>query len=97
MTDIREDSQGGSARDDIGRIGEGTVQARDGLGPFGRLGLFIRQIVAELRKVHRPTRVELVGYTVTLIVFVLVVMAYIAALDFGFGRLVLAIFGGGSQ
>lgn len=96
MTDIREDSQGGPSRDDIGRIGEGTVQAQGGLGPLGRLGLFIRQIVAELRKVHRPTRVELIGYTMTLIVFVLAVMAYVAALDFGFGRVVLAIFGGGS-
>ena len=60
----------------------------------GGLLLFLRQVVAELRKVVRPTRDELVAYTSVVLVFVTAVMIYISILDFGFGRLVLWAFGG---
>jgi preprotein translocase subunit SecE len=56
--------------------------------------LYLRQVVAELRKVVRPTRTELITYTSVVLVFVLVVMLYVSALDFGFGQLVLWAFGG---
>ena len=65
-------------------------------GRRGRgLGLFLRQVVAELRKVVRPTRSELITYTTVVLVFVLAVMAFVSVLDFGFGKLVLWVFGGG--
>lgn len=56
--------------------------------------LYLRQVIAELRKVVRPTRTELITYTSVVLVFVLVVMLYVSALDFGFGQLVLWAFGG---
>jgi preprotein translocase subunit SecE len=56
--------------------------------------LFLRQVIAELRKVVRPTRNELVTYTSVVLVFVLVVMLYVSVLDYGFGRFVLWAFGG---
>ncbi len=56
--------------------------------------LFLRQVVAELKKVVRPTRNELITYTTVVLVFVLAVMAYTSALDYGFGKLVLWAFGG---
>ena len=37
---------------------------------FGSIGLFVRQVVAELRKVVRPTRNELITYTSVVLVFV---------------------------
>ena len=58
-----------------------------------RISLYYRQIVAELRKVIWPTRKELVTYTTVVIVFVLFVIAFVSALDLGFGQLVLRIFG----
>ncbi|HEU4912792.1 MAG TPA: preprotein translocase subunit SecE [Actinomycetes bacterium] len=58
-----------------------------------RISLFYRQVVAELRKVIWPTRRELVTYTSVVIVFVLVVIAYVSVLDFGFAKAILAIFG----
>lgn len=67
--------------------------ARKGL--FARLALFLRQVVAELKKVVRPTRKELVTYTSVVLVFVLVVMVYVSALDFGFRELVGWAFGNG--
>jgi preprotein translocase subunit SecE len=64
-------------------------------GFFGRIGLFFRQVDSELRKVVRPTRSELITYTSVVLVFVTAVMAFVSVLDYGFGHLVLLVFGGG--
>jgi preprotein translocase subunit SecE len=61
---------------------------------IGRIGLFFRQVIAELRKVVRPTRTELITYTTAVLIFVLAVMVYVSVLDVGFGYLVLWAFGG---
>ena len=66
---------------------------KNDLGLFARIALFIRQVVAELRKVVTPTRSELVNYTIVVIVFVLVVMAFVGVLDFAIGKGVLWMFG----
>jgi preprotein translocase subunit SecE len=58
------------------------------------LRLFVSQILDELRKVVRPTGKELANYTFVVIVFVLVIMAIVAALDFTFHRLVLLALAG---
>ncbi|MCG7287906.1 preprotein translocase subunit SecE [Cellulomonas sp. ACRRI] len=63
-------------------------------GLFARIALFVRQVVAELKKVVRPTRTELVTYTGVVLVFVAVVMAFVTLVDFGIGRATFWIFGG---
>jgi preprotein translocase subunit SecE len=60
----------------------------------GRIGLFVRQVVAELKKVVRPTRQELITYTGVVLAFVGTVMAFVALLDVAIGRVVLWAFGG---
>jgi preprotein translocase subunit SecE len=62
---------------------------------MARLSLFLRQVLAELKKVVRPTRTELVTYTSVVLVFVVIVMVYVSLLDLGFGKLVLWALGGG--
>ena len=62
-------------------------------GPFARIALFIRQVFSELRKVVTPTRRELFSYTAVVLVFVVIMMALVAGLDFGFGWLVNLVFG----
>lgn len=62
-------------------------------GIFKRMALFFRQMVAELRKVIWPTRKELLNYTWVVLVFVVIMGAYIGVLDFVFSRGVLAVFG----
>ncbi len=64
--------------------------------PFARIALFIRQVITELRKVVAPTRRELFGFTAVVLVFVIVMMALVYGLDFGFGWLVSWVFGNGS-
>ena len=71
----------------------GSTSAR--VGRAAGLALFVRQVIAELRKVVRPTRTELITYTSVVMVFVVVVMAFVSALDIGLGKLVLLVFGGG--
>jgi preprotein translocase subunit SecE len=58
---------------------------------------FVRQAVAELRKVVWPTQEQLVTYFIVVMVFVAVMMTIISLLDLGFGKLVFAVFGGGGS
>jgi len=54
---------------------------------------FYRQVVAELRKVVWPTRPQVVNYFFVVLTFVLIMMALVAGLDFGLGKLMFKIFG----
>ncbi len=67
------------------RTGNGNV--------FARLGLFLRQVMSELRKVIWPGRSDLIQYTLVVIVFVAVLIGIVALLDLAFAKGVLAVFG----
>ncbi|CCH77342.1 Preprotein translocase subunit secE [Nostocoides japonicum T1-X7] len=90
MTDVGSQTRGS------GRAGR-TKGDRTG-NPISRmvraLGLFISQILDELRKVVRPTRSELWNYTAVVIVFVVLIMAIVSLLDYGFQHLVAWVFSG---
>ena len=60
---------------------------------FMRLGLFIKQIIAELRKVVTPTSKDLFFWSLAVFIFVLLLMALVTGMDFGLGKLTLWIFG----
>lgn len=60
---------------------------------FGRVGRFIREVAAELRKVNWPTRKELVTYAVVVVFFIAVMMAIIAGYDYAFASAVQWVFG----
>ena len=62
-----------------------------------RVGLFAREIVAELRKVIWPTRNELLTYTAVVVVFVAVMTAIVMGLDYLFAEGVLFVFGNPKQ
>ncbi len=64
-----------------------------GPGLFSRLFRFLREVVAELRKVIWPTRKQMITYTAVVLVFVAFMVALIAGIDFGLARGVLALFG----
>ncbi|MDM4762462.1 preprotein translocase subunit SecE [Galbitalea sp. SE-J8] len=65
--------------------------------PFARVALFIRQVIAELRKVVTPTRRELVSFTLVVLVFVIIMMAIVGALDWVFSLAVNVVFGSNEQ
>lgn len=60
---------------------------------FMRIGLFIKQIIDELRKVVTPSGKELVSWSFAVFVFVLLLMLLVSSMDFGLSKLVLWIFG----
>ncbi len=60
---------------------------------FARLGRFLREVVAELRKVIWPTRNEMVTYTIVVIAFVVFMVALVGVLDLLFAKGVFAVFG----
>jgi preprotein translocase subunit SecE len=74
-------------------------EKRGGTGRAAKRGsrtapaLFFRQIVGELRKVIWPTRKELVTFTVVTLVFVAFMVVFVTSLDYGFTKLVFAVFG----
>ena len=61
-------------------------------GPLGRIALFFRQVIDELRKVVWPTSNELWTYFVVVVVFIVAIMAFTGLLDLGFDRLVMWAF-----
>jgi preprotein translocase subunit SecE len=69
---------------------------RDEVGPgiFGRFIRFVREVVAELRKVVRPTRKDLVVYTTVVVAFVTVMLTLVGTLDWAFAKAVLWVFSG---
>lgn len=77
-----------SARDTQGGVDRGSGQP----GP-ARPTAFVAQVMAELRKVHRPTQRELIVYTIVVFIFVLVIMGYVVGLDQIFTRVVEFTFG----
>jgi preprotein translocase subunit SecE len=70
-----------------------SVNTTERVGLFGRMSLFLRQVMFELKKVVWPTRDQLVTYTAVVVVFVTIMGLIIAALDFVFVKLVLLVFG----
>jgi preprotein translocase subunit SecE len=55
--------------------------------------LFVRQVVAELRKVIWPTRKELITYTTVAMAFILFMILIVTSLDYGFTKLMFWFFG----
>lgn len=89
---MSESASATSGRPDRARSASGTDREKK-RGLFARIALFVRQVIAELKKVVRPTRSELWTYFVAVLVFVLIVMAFVGLLDLVFGRAVLWVFG----
>ena len=58
---------------------------------------FYRQVVAELRKVVYPTREQLTTYFFVVLTFVLVMIAIVALLDLGLGKLAFEVFTGATE
>ena len=64
-------------------------QGKHRIGPVA----FTKQSVAELRKVKWPTGDELGQYFLVVLVFVLLIIAYVSSLDVLFGWIVIKLFG----
>lgn len=76
--------------------GDPTPESPRKRGFFGRIALFLRQVVDELKKVVTPTREELMKLTGVVLVFVIFMILLVTLLDFVFGSGASLVFGDGS-
>ena len=61
---------------------------------FGRIALFVRQVISELKKVVTPSREETIRYIWIVLAFVLVMMLIVGVFDFVLGYVADKVFGG---
>jgi preprotein translocase subunit SecE len=61
--------------------------------PFTFVLTYLRQVLAELRKVIWPNRKQMVSYTSVVLVFLAFMVALIGVVDLGLAKLVLLVFG----
>jgi preprotein translocase subunit SecE len=61
--------------------------------PFAFVINYLKQVVAELRKVIWPNRKQMVSYTTVVLVFLAFMVALIGGVDLGLTKLVTLVFG----
>ena len=55
-------------------------------------GEFVKEVRSELRKVAWPTRAETLNYSLIVFVALVILMAFVGAMDYAFGEFVLRLF-----
>jgi preprotein translocase subunit SecE len=76
-----------------GRPTPAAGRREERVNPVALIARFMREVVAELRKVIWPTRKELVTYTIVVLVFVSFMVALVGVLDIAFAKGVFWLFG----
>lgn len=61
--------------------------------PFVFVWTFLKQVVAELRKVIWPNRKQMISYTTVVLVFLVFMVSLIGGVDLGLAKLVTLVFG----
>jgi preprotein translocase subunit SecE len=61
--------------------------------PFVFIVTYIRQVVAEMKKVIWPDRKQMVNYTIVVLVFLTFMTVLIGLVDLGLAKLMLQVFG----
>jgi preprotein translocase subunit SecE len=78
----------GTAKKTAKKRGDGPSR-----NPIAFVWNYLKQVVAELRKVIWPNRKQMVGYTIVVLVFLAFMVALIGGVDLGIGKLVMWVFG----
>jgi preprotein translocase subunit SecE len=87
--DIDDDADDKRARKAL-RKAEADVRTRN---PFLFVWNYLKQVVAEMRKVIWPNRKQMVSYTLVVLAFLVFMVTLIGLVDLGLAKLVLLIFG----
>jgi preprotein translocase subunit SecE len=61
--------------------------------PFTFIWNYLKQVIAELRKVIWPNRKQMISYTTVVLVFLAFMVALIGGVDLGLAKLVTLVFG----
>jgi preprotein translocase subunit SecE len=97
ITDSDSDSVTVTASKTTSKNGSGTKKTAKKReprpNPFVFVWNFLKQVVAELRKVIWPNRKQMISYTTVVLVFLVFMVALIGGVDLGFAKLVGLVFG----
>ena len=93
-TDESPDTDSGVTKNGSGKAKK-TAKGEPGRfsNPVAYVINFIKEVIAELRKVIWPNRKQMVNYTAVVLVFLAFMVALIAGVDYGAGRLIGLVFG----
>ena len=78
----------GAAKKTAKKRGDGPSR-----NPFLFVFNYLKQVVAELRKVIWPNRKQMVSYTTVVLLFLAFMVALIGGVDYGLAKLVMLVFG----
>jgi preprotein translocase subunit SecE len=81
----------GTAKKTAKKRGEGPEKGER--NPIAFVWNYLKQVVAELRKVIWPNRKQMISYTMVVLVFLAFMVALIGGVDLGVGKLVMWVFG----
>jgi len=85
------------ADDDTGKKAKKARKARKSdepsSNPFVFVFNYLKQVVAELRKVIWPNRKQMASYTSVVLAFLVFMVTFIGLVDLGLAKLVLSVFG----
>jgi preprotein translocase subunit SecE len=97
VTDSDSDSVAETATKTTSKNGSGkkktAKKSAPRQNPFVFVWNFLKQVVAELRKVIWPNRKQMISYTTVVLVFLVFMVALIGGVDLGFAKLVGLVFG----
>ena len=91
-----DDAETVTASKATSKNGSGKKTAKKGEGrgnPITFVLTYIKQVIAELRKVIWPNRKQMVTYTTVVLVFLAFMVALIGGVDLGLAKLVTLVFG----
>ncbi|ORV81832.1 preprotein translocase subunit SecE [Mycobacterium interjectum] len=96
-TDEVEDSQEGKAKKAKAKKAKASKKPRKpgdrSANPFVFVYNYLKQVVAEMRKVIWPNRKQMLTYTSVVLAFLAFMVALVGLADFGLAKLVLLVFG----
>jgi preprotein translocase subunit SecE len=94
-TDAGSDSKGAVTKNGAGTATKTAKRSADGpsRNPVAFVWNYLKQVVAELRKVIWPSRKQMVSYTTVVLVFLAFMVALIGLVDLGLARLITLVFG----
>lgn len=100
-TDVEVDKKG-SAKKDASKSAKSKSTQKDkakkpkkagSVNPFVFVYNYLKQVVAEMRKVIWPNRKQMLTYTSVVLVFLAFMVALVGGADLGLSKLVLLVFG----
>ena len=93
--DLATDTKAAPTKNGAGTATKTAKKAADRppRNPFAFVWNYLKQVVAELRKVIWPNRKQMVNYTAVVLVFLAFMVALIGLVDLGLAKLVMLVFG----